>query len=621
MTDNTGRRFFVGIGVAQPSEDFDALPEVPSDVARMSALFRDLGYRIVPMRLELSADELRAALNGWLVQANLDHRDRVVFYYSGHGHVDLSSYYLCTRGFRVDAVAEGLRASDLASLVLSRKAHPRKMWLILDCCYASRAAGRTLLTHALERSDCYLLTASAAGPAYDGLFSQAFEATLHAPRPPSSLDELADALKARVGTRQTIRHMGVGGDRFDFLDREPATDDPSLAKTVLQSALEKGAPVTPPTLATPVGPSFTAPVIPPVLPLRARLIALAALGISLVALGLWASMGHGEASPVPAPTTSPVPSSPLPPTSAPPSSASARPSPTASSAPARADGVVVPAGEVRLGLDEGAARALHAECRRIPGEDCGRDFESSVFGRTVVAASSTPVPAFAIDVHEVSNLDFAQFLDAQPGRQLDAWPATGVLVRDANGRALAAAAAATHESTPYGIERNGQHIAAVAGRESAAASHLSWYAADAYCRALGKRLPNELEWQLAARGPEGRAYPWGDAPPDCRGVAFVGDRADCPARRSAPVGVATSPLDRSPLGVLDLAGNVLEWTATRLDSPNGADQRYCGIVGCAIARGGSYVDRAIWLHSALRSRFKLTDVVDNLGFRCVKDPP
>lgn len=619
MMDDTGRRFFVGIGVSQPSEDFDKLPEVAADVERVATVFRDLGYQLVPMALELSADELRRELNAWLVQANLDHRDRVVFYYSGHGHVDVSSHYLCTRAFRADAVAEGLRASDLAGLVLARKAHPRKMWLILDCCYASRAAGRTLLSHALERSDCYLLTASAEGPAYDGLFSQAFSDILRSRRAPSSLDDLADALKARVGTRQSIRHMGVGGDRFDFLDRKPATDDPSLAETVLQVALQKGTAHSPPTLATPADASVATPFIPTVLPRRAPLIALAALGGLLVALGSWASMGHGEAAPTP--MTRPVIPGPLPPNSAPPSSASAIPPATASSAPASAEWVVIPTGHVRLGLDEDAARALHAECSRSPGEDCGKSFESSVFGRTVAAGSPQSVAAFLIEVHEVSNLEFARFLDSQSGRKLDAWPASGVLVRDANGRALAAAAAATNESTPYGIERNGQRIAPVAGRESAAASHLSWFAADAYCRARGARLPTESEWELAARGVEGRAYPWGNTQPGCRGVAFVGDAADCPSRRSAPVRVGTSPLDRSPLGVLDLAGNVLEWTATRLDSPNAADLRYCGNAGCAVARGGSYLDRSVWLHSALRSRFKLADIVDNLGFRCVKDLP
>lgn len=618
MSAGSGRRFFVGIGIAQPSKDFDALPGVAADVERMAGVFRDLGYELVPMPLELSADELRAALNAWLVAANLDHRDRVVFYYSGHGHVDVGSHYLCTRGFRPDAVAEGLRASDLAGLVLARKAHPRKLWLILDCCYASRAAGRTLLNHALERSDCYLLAASAEGPAYDGLFSRAFDEVLRSARPPSSLDDLADALKARVGTRQSVRQMSVGGERFDFLDRQPATDDPALAKTELKLPLEKGVAAPLAVVASSLEPNVArGPVAAAQLP-RRPLLATVSVGAALVVmLGAWLSMRHGGAPPAP----NRVPLASASPSSAPAGAAPANAPRTTSSAAASTDWIVIPAGRVRLGLHEGAARALYAECRRSPAEDCGKDFESSVFGRTVMASSQRSVPSFAMDAHEVSNAKLAQFLDSLAGRRVDAWPAAGVLVRDANRRALAAAAAAPSEATPYGVTRDGQRFVAVAGRESAAASYVSWYAADAYCRAQGQRLPSELEWELAARGAEGRPYPWGDASPDCHGVAFVGAAADCPPRRSSPESVIGSPLDRSPLGVLGLAGNVLEWTATQLDSMNGADQRYCGNVGCAIARGGSYVDRSVWLHSALRSRFKLSDVVDNVGFRCVKDLP
>lgn len=589
MTNHAGRRFFVGIGVAEAGGKFKPLPEVPADVQRMAEVFESLSYERVPMPAELSADELRTQLNNWLVQANLGHEDRVVFYYSGHGYVDVGTHYLCTRGFRAEAVAEGLRASDLAGLALARKAHPGKLLLILDCCYASRAAGRTLLNHALERTDCYLLAASAEGPAYDGLFSQAFVEAVRAGSPPWSLDKLADALKARVGERQSIRHLGVGGARFDFLDGDATPIDPALAKTVLQPAFQ-------PVVAAPS--STLSSNQPRARPSRLTLIALGSLAAPLIALGLWAGAGRGAPAPPPSapPATSVVPVTP-------------------------AEWITIPGTSVHPGLDIDAARALFAECRRSPAEDCGTDFESSVFGRSALAPSQ-PIRTFAIAAREVSNRNFAQFLDTLAGSlKLDPWPASGVLLRDANSRAFAAAAAAANEATRYGIERNGKHIAPVSGRESAAASYLSWYAAEAYCQAQGARLPSELEWELAARGSEARAFPWGNTPPDCRGVAFVGDGGDCPARRASPLNVASSSLDRSPLGVLDLAGNVLEWTATPLAPATSADREHCGSAGCAVARGGSFLDRAIWLHSALRSRFRLADVVDNVGFRCAKDLP
>ncbi|HBP23242.1 MAG TPA: hypothetical protein DEA08_36390 [Planctomycetes bacterium] len=82
------------------------------------------------------------------------------------------------------------------------------------------------------------------------------------------------------------------------------------------------------------------------------------------------------------------------------------------------------------------------------------------------------------------------------------------------------------------------------------ATHVSWDEASRYCRTVGLRLPSEAEWELAARGTDGRTWPWGDEAPDQNHLNAVSGGL-------SPVG--SLPQGASPYGCLDMAGNASEW--------------------------------------------------------------
>jgi formylglycine-generating enzyme required for sulfatase activity len=134
-------------------------------------------------------------------------------------------------------------------------------------------------------------------------------------------------------------------------------------------------------------------------------------------------------------------------------------------------------------------------------------------------AHAVNLPAYYVDKYEVTNSDYQVFVRATKRKPPPDWPGT---------------------SHPTGLAR--WPVASV-----------SWHDADAYCLWAGKRLPTEAEWEKAARGFEGRLYPWGNR--------FEMGRANIGGGRNGPVAVGSYPTGQTPLGVYDLVGNVWEWTA------------------------------------------------------------
>ncbi|MCP4539633.1 MAG: formylglycine-generating enzyme family protein [Chloroflexi bacterium] len=253
--------------------------------------------------------------------------------------------------------------------------------------------------------------------------------------------------------------------------------------------------------------------------------------------------------------------------------------------------VYIPAGEFEMGSDDdGMNHALQLYDEY--GPSCSRkDFEREQPAHTVA------LDGFWIDRVKVTNAQFSAFLNEQ-GNQAESGP-TWLDLKE--GDCL--------------IEQSGEEFGPKSGYADHPMMEVSWYGADAYCKWVGARLPTEAEWEYTARGPEGRAYPWGNETPTCELAQFLG----CSPGGTVPVG--SFPAGASWCGAQDLTGNVWEWVADwygdypseRQVNPTGPSSGQARVL-----RGGSYESKPAVVRSAFRYRYS-PSVTFNFGFRCARD--
>jgi formylglycine-generating enzyme required for sulfatase activity len=214
---------------------------------------------------------------------------------------------------------------------------------------------------------------------------------------------------------------------------------------------------------------------------------------------------------------------------------------------------------------------------QYPWEDSPRRFHEKVL----------QVAPFFIDKFPVTNAQFKQFLSA------------------------------THyaPSDPINFLRDWKDSGFPQGWDNRPVTWVSLEDARAYAKWAGKRLPHEWEWQLAAQGTDGRLYPWGNV----WQPAYV-PTPDWGRSMRGPNSVDAHPLGASPYGVMDLVGNVWQWTDEFTDEHTRA----------AIVRGGEYYQPqgSIWYfpdtmrideHSKLLLMAPGYDRSGGVGFRCVRD--
>ncbi|MEK7237743.1 MAG: formylglycine-generating enzyme family protein [Nitrospirota bacterium] len=193
--------------------------------------------------------------------------------------------------------------------------------------------------------------------------------------------------------------------------------------------------------------------------------------------------------------------------------------------------------------------------------------------------------AFAIDRYEVTNFQYQQFVAATGHRK---------------------------SGPPSRYAKNMSRMRGI----NQPVVYVSWEDAEVYCQWKGRRLPTEAEWEKAMRGTDGRLWPWGNGEqPNGANWARVQDGYDV----AASVGAVLT--DRSPYGVMDGAGNVMEWVADwyaesyfkEVSEQNPPGPEFGTF---RVLRGGGYATTGADIRITSRSKMVPDFRDETIGFRC-----
>lgn len=243
--------------------------------------------------------------------------------------------------------------------------------------------------------------------------------------------------------------------------------------------------------------------------------------------------------------------------------------------------VRVPGGAFKIGTSDALAQELTEQYQTTGGALKGEQPEQTI-----------QLPDFWIDQNLVTNAEYKKFLDANPNQAVPALDLDAV--------------------RPWNWDAGTRTFPA--GRENYPVVLVTWDDAIAYCKWAGKRLPTEAEWEKAARGTDGRLYPWGNAWDETKTtVGKIG------AKDASPVG--QFPGGASPYGAYDMVGNVWQWTSS-------LDQSYPYVAtdgredlkgaGKRITRGGMYAFGPGISRTNIRNAIDPQSRAISVGLRCAQ---
>ena len=235
----------------------------------------------------------------------------------------------------------------------------------------------------------------------------------------------------------------------------------------------------------------------------------------------------------------------------------------------------------------------------VQGSDTGEGEADEEPERTVT------VDAFYIDVHEVTNAEYAECVTAG-----DCTPPADF--------------SSSTRGSYYGSATYASHPVI----------HVTWFQARTYCAWRGARLPSEAEWERAARGtaPSEWTYPWGEDAPTCTLANHGGPGGAAPCLGDTDA-VSSRPAGATPDGVMDLAGNVYEWVhdwyddayygSGETDNPLGPAEKIDDLFFSygKVRRGGSWLSEPLFIRAANRAEHAEDEHADNLGLRCARSHP